>query len=183
MTLRRLVIRELVYRRWNTALSLVAVAAAVACFLGALLLLRAFDRETERWVAEKQAVLQRQMNRMTEEYRKITKRMGFNVLILPKDQNMADFYADNYAEKDMPEEYALRLSEAKEIVTIRHVLPMLQVKLEWPEQKRRILLIGVQGRMTVGHRTAEDPLVELEQRGVELRSAAWASDGHDATPP
>ena len=161
MTLRSLIFRELLYRRWNSALSVACVAAAVAGFLGALILLRSFDRETEQWVAAKQEALQKQMARMEDEYRKITKRMGFNVLILPKDQDLSDFYAENYADKSMPEAYAERLAASKNIVTVRHVLPLLQQKLEWPEQKRKILLIGVQARKpATQQRSGEEPLIK-----------------------
>ena len=30
---------------------------------------------------------------------------------------------------------------------------------------------------------APDPVAELEQRGIELRSATWTGDGHRTTPP
>jgi ABC-type lipoprotein release transport system permease subunit len=128
--------------------------------LGSMILLRGFDLRTEKLVAEKQAALKEQMRKMEDEYRKITKRMGFNVIILPQDQNIADFYADNYADKFMPEEYARKIADAKDVMTIRHVLPMLQQKIEWPERQRRILLIGVQGQITRAFRADGEPLVK-----------------------
>ena len=158
--LTKVIFRELLFRRWNTVLSCLAVAVAVLCVQGAVLLLRLFDKTTERLVAEKELAVKAQMAQMEDEYRKITKRMGFNVVILPRDQDLSDFYSQNYADKFMPEDYARRLATATNIVTVRHLLPMLQQKVEWPEQHRRILLIGVQGRMTWAFRADGDPLVK-----------------------
>jgi len=62
---------------WHALLSLLAVAAAVACLLGAVVLLRAFDRRTEALVAARESDVAAQMSRMEDDYRKITKRMGF----------------------------------------------------------------------------------------------------------
>ena len=163
MTIRHLIDRELRHRKWNALLSLLAVAAAVACLLGALVLLRAFDRRTEALVAARASAVAAQMGRMEDAYRKITKRLGFNVLILPHTQDLADFYAESCADKTMPEEYGRRLAAATNVATIRHVLPMLQRRLEWPEQKRKILLIGVQGRVATAARPAgdrEEPLIK-----------------------
>lgn len=155
-----LVIREMIFRRWNAALSLLSVATAVASVLGSMLLLKSFDMRSEKIVVDKEIKLQAQLKEMESEYRKITKRMGFNVIILPKDQVLANFYSENYADTYMPEEYAARLSNAKSIVTVRHILPMLQQKMEWPEQRRKVLLIGVQGQLTVAYRGDAEPLVK-----------------------
>jgi len=178
MTIARLVFRELLFRKWNTLLSLVSIAAAVACLLGALVILRTFDRRNEAELAAKEQALVKQMDQkekalfqqmaqMEDSYRKITKKMGFNILVLPHDQNLSDFYADNFADKLMPAEYAQRLAAATNVASIRHVLPMLQQRMEWPEQKRKVLLIGVQGHMTYAAKAGgEEPLVRPVQPGT-----------------
>jgi len=161
MNIPRLIVRELLFRRWNALLSLVSIAAAVACLLGALVTLRTYDRRAETELAAREAALHEQMARMEDNYRKITKNMGFNILVLPRDQNLTDFYSENFADKLMPAEYAQRLAAATNVASIRHVLPMLQQKLEWPEQRRKVLLIGVQGRMTYALKAGgEEPLVK-----------------------
>ena len=161
MNIPRLIVRELLFRRWNALLSLSSIAAAVACLLGALVTLRTYDRRAETELAAREAALHEQMARMEDNYRKITKNMGFNILVLPRDQNLTDFYSENFADKLMPAEYAQRLAAATNVASIRHVLPMLQQKLEWPEQRRKVLLIGVQGRMTYALKAGgEEPLVK-----------------------
>lgn len=159
MNLFILVLREIIHRRLNFILGLLSVASAAACIMTAVMLLNLFDRRTEALVAVKQAELEQQTLAMEDEFRKITKRMGFNILILPQDQNLGDFYAENYADKTMPQAYARQLADEPNIVTIRHLLPMLQAKLTWPERKRKILLIGVQGEMPWAHRDNKQPIL------------------------
>jgi putative ABC transport system permease protein len=152
--------REIMYRKLNFLLGIFAAAVAVSCVTCGILLLKRFDQRTEQLVAEKEEAAEIQMIEMEDEYRRITKKMGFNIFILPKNQNLADFYDKNYASKFMPEAYAQKLSDAKGIATIRHLLPMLQMKVEWPETKRRILLIGVRGEMPWAHRTNKAPILK-----------------------
>ena len=84
-------------------------------------LLRAHDIRTEQIVDAKEAATRAEMAKMEDDYRKIMKDLGFNVLILPNDQNLADLYADDFASKYMPEEYVERLAKS-DIVTIQHLL-------------------------------------------------------------
>ena len=44
-------------------------------------------------------------------------------------------------------------------MSIRHLLPSLQQKLKWPEQKRTIILIGVRGEAPFVHRDSKEPLL------------------------
>ena len=47
---------------------------------------------------------------MEDEYRKMMKELGYNLLILPRGQRLDNFYDAGYAAQTMPEEYAARLS-------------------------------------------------------------------------
>jgi ABC-type lipoprotein release transport system permease subunit len=148
MTFWRLVAREILYRKVNFALGVVSVLVAVGCLVGELSLLRAHDLRT-----------QARMARLNDEMRKEMKKLGFNILILPKDQNLADLYATDYASKHMPEEYVKRLANSK-IMTVRHLLPSLRKKIEWREQGGRVaLLIGVRGEVPVVHRSPKKPIL------------------------
>jgi len=164
MTLPRLIVRELLYRRLNFALGLLSVAAAVACLVAQMGLLRQHDRRTEAIIAAKTAETRQRMAQLEDDYRKVTLKMGFNVLILPKDQNLADLYADDYASKFMPEEYATRLAKSR-VATINHILPTLQQKVKWPERERTILLMGVRGVVYL-QSAKQKPLLEPVTAGT-----------------
>ena len=152
MRIAHLIFREIRHRPLSALAAALAVAVATGAVVASMMVLTIFDSQTEHLVAAKEKAVADQMAAMENEFRKITKQMGFNVLILPKDQELGDFYADSYATKTMPEEYAEKIASARSIVTVRHLLPMLQRKVEWPERKRRVLLIGVRGEMPWAHR-------------------------------
>jgi ABC-type lipoprotein release transport system permease subunit len=146
MKLSRLILREIAYRKLNFGLGVFAVAVAVGCLVAELTVLRRHDLQTEEIVAAKEAETRARMVGLENDYRKLTLKMGFNVLILPKDQNLSDLYAEDYAAKYMPEEYATRLAKSR-VATINHILPSLQQKVKWPERERTILLMGVRGEV------------------------------------
>ncbi|HLU49059.1 MAG TPA: hypothetical protein VK116_13280, partial [Planctomycetota bacterium] len=112
----RLVLREIAFRRASFLLAVVSVTVAVGCVAGAWLSLAGHDLRTQRILDEREEEVTLAAKELEDTYRRITKAMGYNVLILPKDQNLADFHADDYASKHMPESYADRLASSR-IVT------------------------------------------------------------------
>jgi len=185
MTFWRLVTREIMYRKINFALGVLSALVAVGCLVAQLTLLRAHDLRTEQIIAAKEAETQAAMDKLEDDYRKIMKKLGFNVLILPKDQNLGDLYADDYGRKTMPESYVEKLTNSK-IMTVRHLLPILQQKLKWPEQRRTIVLVGTRGEVPLAHRAPREPMLTLVPRGTmvmgyELHRSLGIAVGHKAT--
>jgi putative ABC transport system permease protein len=158
MSIWKLVIAEILHRKLNFGLGLLSVVVAIACLVGAFTLLRAHDLRTDRVIAAKELETQKQMAVMEDDYRKIMKELGFNVLILPGDQNLGDLYARGYASHYMPEEYAHRLA-ASDAMSVRHLLPSLQQKLEWPERGRTVILAGVRGEIPLLHYADKEPML------------------------
>lgn len=159
MTIWKLVISEIRHRKMNFVLGVLSVMVASASFIGSVTLLRIHDFRTGQILLQKEAELAQRMAVLTDDTRKAMLKLGFNVVILPKDQNLADWYADDYASKYMPEDYVDRLVDSR-IVTIRHLLPSLQQKIEWPERKRMIILMGTRGEVPELHKDPSKPLVE-----------------------
>jgi putative ABC transport system permease protein len=118
MSVLRLLLREIQYRKLNFALGLVSVLAAVALPVAVLTMCGAADREITR----------------------LMRNMGFNVVIVPEGTDMGDFWSQHYATGDMPEEYVYRISESRTL-TIRHLVARLQRRIEW--RGRKVLLTGV----------------------------------------
>ena len=178
---RRLVLREILHRKLSFGLGFLSVIIAVACLVGAGTLLRAHDIRTDQIIASKEAETREEMRRLEDDYRKIMKKLGFNVLILPKDQNLGDLYSENYAAEYMPEEYVERLAKSG-IMSIRHLLPSLQQKLTWPERKRTIILIGVRGEVPLVGRAPKEPILVAVPHGsmvlgYELHRSLDLSEG------
>ena len=164
MSVWQLVLREIRHRRLSFALGVLAVAVAVASVVGQVGLLTQDDMRTDKILLDKQAETQARMDKLNDEIRIITKNLGFNIRILPKDLNLADFYARDFADKYMPEEYARRLSESK-IVSINHLLPSLEQKVDWPELDLPIVLIGTGGEVPMAALAKKKPILEAVPRG------------------
>jgi len=157
MSVWRLMAKEVLHRKLSFLLGLVSIAAALACLVGALRLLEAHDIRTGQIIAQKEKDTKSEMDGLEDDIRKAMLKLGFNILIIPKDLNLADFYANDYADKYMPESYVEKVSQAK-VVSIRHLLPSLRQKIMWPERKRKVILIGTRGEVPFMHKAPKKPL-------------------------
>ena len=164
MTVRHLILREILYRKVNFLLAVIAVLLATACGVAELTLLRAHDLRTEILLAERETQTGERLRQLEDDYRKIGVNMGFNLLILPKEQNLGDLYADDYATKYMPEEYAHKLAAAR-VATINHLLPSLQQRVKWPEYGRTIVVMGVRGEVLI-QSSKQKPILEAVPAGT-----------------
>jgi putative ABC transport system permease protein len=143
------IFRELRYRRLNFWLAVASVAIAAACVVAALSLVDRFRQRSQIRAEAEKISLQHRMDELNDDFRKINLGLGFNLRILPKDQNLADFYADDFAAKMMPDSYAQKLAQAK-LASINHILPILKQRVAWPEQSRTIQLFGTRGEVVLG---------------------------------
>ena len=183
----RLVVGEILFRRLNFALSVLSVAAAAAVLAGAVTLMGRFDAATEAILAKKEAEtharvlalrdrIRARVARLNDEMRRIMKKMGFNILILPEGQDLTDYYSKGYAAKLMPESYVDKLSSAR-IMTIRHLMPILERRVSWPEQGgRTVFLVGTRGEVPQAwRRNKKTPIVDRVPKGkVVLGHQIWS---------
>jgi ABC-type lipoprotein release transport system permease subunit len=159
VTIWNLLIREILHRKLNFALAVLSVMVASGSLIGSVTLLRIHDIHTGKLLERKQAELEQRMAQLKDDTRKAMLKLGFNVVILPKDQNLSDWYADDFASKYMPEDYVNKLANSR-IVTVRHFLPSLQQKIVWREYKRTIILVGARGEVPNLHKNPVKPLVQ-----------------------
>ncbi len=159
MKISLLVVKEIERRKMNFFLGLLSVMFAVGSVTGALTLLKIHDMKSEMIISRKEKETRERLARLQDDYRKITKKLGFNLLILPEGQNLNDFYADDYAARLMPESYVDSLAHSRSVL-IRHLLPSLQEKITWPERHRTIILTGIRGEVPFVHKNPKEPLIE-----------------------
>ncbi|MEA1906369.1 MAG: FtsX-like permease family protein [Euryarchaeota archaeon] len=151
----RLVRKEATHRKLTFALSLLAIVIAASVLVSELTVLKAHDLQTDFILEEKEQRLEGEMAKMEDDYRKIALELGLNVLILPEGENPDDFYAEGYTSKFMPEEYIERVAESN-LVTINHLLPILEQKIRWTEQgNQTIMLVGTRGETPVSWKPPE----------------------------
>jgi putative ABC transport system permease protein len=151
MNLKLVIAREIKHRKGSFAIGVLSVAVAVGCLAGARTLLRGHDLRTEEVLLQKEAETRQAMAGLEDDYRRIMRRLGYNVLILHRDQSFTELRAHGYPTVHFPEEYAERLGRGG-IETLNHLLPVLQEKILWPEQNREVLLTGIRGQVPVYHK-------------------------------
>jgi len=172
----RLIFKEFFHSRMNVALSITSVAVAACCLTASLASLRLHDLRTEEILTQKKKETEARVAKLQDDYRKIMKKLGFNVLILPEDQNLGDFYAKGFAEATMPEDYVYRLA-SNSIITVRHLLPSLQQKIWWEEQKRTVLVMGIRDEVPIAEKTPKTPLMEAVEPGTAILGYELAISG------
>lgn len=159
MNLWRVMAGEIGYRKLSFALGCVSAAVAVCAITASIALLRGHDLRTEKLIEIKEAKTRAEMAKMEDDYRVIMKRMGYNVMILHRDQDVAELHALGYPSVTMPAAYAERLAVAA-LPTLNHLLPVLQKRVVWPETGEQILLTGVRGQMPLpGGKGARAPIM------------------------
>ena len=195
MSVWRLVIREICHRKLSFLLSVLSVATAVTCLIGAETLLRA-DRLTtdqllrdkhvqiEAAVAAKEKLVRDAGAELEDAMRKHMLGLGFNILILPKGQSRSELLLNGMTET-MPENYVDKLSQS-DIVTVNHLLPSVTRRVEWPEQGREVILIGTRGEVPIQHRALKKPLLEEVAEGkmvvgYEIQKALGLKVGDSVT--
>jgi putative ABC transport system permease protein len=160
MKIRQLAAKEIRHRKLNYALSVLATLVATASLIGSVVLLRMHDIHTGAILSQKEAGLQERMSKLNDDTRKSMLKLGFNLVILPKDQSLADWHLEDYSTKYMPESYVDRLAKSK-IVDIRHLLPSLQQKIHWPEHGgMTLILMGTRGEVPNLHMNPQKPLLQ-----------------------
>ncbi len=173
MTVWRLVAKEIGYRRLNFALGAVAVLVAVGCVVAVLTVLSGYDVRAEGIGDAQEARTQDIGAGLKDDARRLMLELGYNVLILHKDQDLGEFYAQGRASKLMPETYAEKLAASRRLM-VRHLLPSLQERIVWPEQNEPIILIGTRGEVPQTHLDPKKPMIAAVPKGTMVLGSVLA---------
>ncbi len=160
-----LVIKEIAFRKLDFLLGVLAVCAAVGCLVATLTLVEGHTVQAESLAVIHEESTLSLMRTVEDDYRKITKDMGYNVLLLSAEQDMAAYLDQGYATEHMPESFVDDLAASK-VMTIRHLMPTLQHRLEWPEQDNTpIILLGTRSEYTLNYRPPSKPVIDSVSPG------------------
>jgi len=175
MTLSHLIFREIAHRKLNFLLSVLAVAVAALTIVAADIVVRRDAEVTRRVMAQKQSETEAAIEEKIEvvaaagadledAIRKQMKGLGFNVLILPESQDVAELHLQGSLTQTMPESYAQQLADSK-IMTINHLLPTVLKQVRWPEQEMDVVLYGTRGEVPLMHRDLKKPVLDAVAPG------------------
>ena len=148
----RLLLAEIRFRKLNFVMSLLAVVIAVTLFVAAPMLVDGYRQETRVQSAE-----------LEKETRRIMRDLGFNLMIVHRDTNMGDFWASDFAAKDMPQEYVNRLAADSRLTLVTHLVATLQAKIAW--ENRKVLLVGYLPETPQAHSAEKKPMGDDHQAG------------------
>lgn len=166
MSVWRMVYQEILYRKLDFILGMTAVFVAVGCLVGVSTLLRAHGGRVAELNARKQQETAAMMSLAQDDYRKMMKTMGYNVVILNADEDLSEFWTNGFAKKFMPEELVTRLCNS-DIATVQHLLPQLYEKVRWTEQNNcAAILIGVRGEVPHKHSNLKEPMLDPVEKGA-----------------
>jgi hypothetical protein len=110
--------------------------------------MKSFDIKTEEVITQKEAETREAMLKLEDDYRIIMKRLGYNALIIHKNENLSDLRVKGYPSLFMPEEAAVIVGQSG-TKRLNHLLPFLQTSIYWPEQKRNIIVSGIRHQIPV----------------------------------
>ena len=159
MSLWRLMLREARFRVGNALLGGVAVALTVAVWAACVVLLRGHDARSTQALERRRGEVAEQSAALEEEMRKATLKLRFNLVILPQGQDLRAWHAEGEIHGTLPEAYVRTLAESG-IMTIQHLLPIVQRRVLWEEKGRRIILVGSRGEVAQLNYSAKKPLVQ-----------------------
>ncbi len=110
--------KEILYRKFNFILGSLGVVTAVALVIVFITMTKASQNETRR----------------------LTRDMGFNLRIVPKETDMNTFWISGYSNKTMPESHVQRLVEEKSIF-YAHLTATLHKRIIWHDKE--VILTGI----------------------------------------
>jgi putative ABC transport system permease protein len=129
MSILKLLLAEIRYRKLNFLLSLLAIIVAVTLFVAGPVLIDGYGHQTQDDLAQ-----------LENETRKLMIGMGFNLMIVNRNTDMSNFWAEDFATEDMPQEYIDRLARDERLTLVTHLVATLQEKRDW--QNRKVLVVG-----------------------------------------
>jgi ABC-type lipoprotein release transport system permease subunit len=162
----KLLYREIVHRKINFLLSLVAMTAAAILFIAGSTLMGGYQLESEQQLLAMQAKADVALADLDKRTKRIMRDLGFNLRIVHKNTDLSELYAF-FDFVDMPENYVTTLAESPEITKIVHLVATLKKMIELEGKPR--LLVGFAPEATQSHIDQKAPMgFQIKQGTVFL---------------
>lgn len=156
--------KELVFHFTGFSLGILALAAAAGCLYGSRAFFKAHDMHTEELTAALEQRASERMKNLRNEARIFSKNLGFNILLLPEEQDVGDLYARDRSSYFFHPEQVEKLAQAN-LVTLNHILPILRERIYWKPFGDEVILMGVEGEMYIKSPGFQKPIEESVEKG------------------
>lgn len=164
MKITKLFQKELVFHLAGFSLGILAVAAAAGCLYGSRAFFQAHDHNTEELTAALEERASGRMLNLRNEARIFSKNLGFNILLLPEQQDIGELYARDRSSSFFSSDQTEKLATAK-LATLNHLLPMLRERIYWEPFQDEIILMGVEGEIYIKSPGFQKPIEEEVEPG------------------
>ena len=138
-----LVIKEIKHRKLNFLMGILAIITSVALFTGFFTMTEASNRETVR----------------------LTRDMGFNLRVIPKETNINDFWSTGYSKNTMPQDYVLKFNKFKNF-SYAHLTATLQEKIIWRDKE--VILTGISNEIEPSGKKKAPMVFSIKDKTVIL---------------
>jgi hypothetical protein len=187
MSTLRILLAEIRYRKLGFALSLAAFAAAAALFVAGPILVDGYRLATheelaalqarvddsersvaaaERSVADAEAAAAVELKRLEDETRKTMRALGFNLLLLHRDEDVVDFLAGGLPKTEMPQAWVAQLAADVRLTFVTHLVATLRGAVAW--QGRSVRLVGYLPEAPQAHMSHETPMGYAIEPGTAI---------------
>jgi hypothetical protein len=176
----RILLAEIGYRKLNFALSLAAVAVAAAMFVAGPILIDGYGRETTaeldalkqnvdesaRRLAAAEREAAAELAHLEDETRKLMRDLGFNLMLVHRDEDIVAFLDGGLPTTDMPQEWVDRLAADKRVTFATHLVGTLRGMAEL--DGRRVRIVGYLPETPQAHMSHETPMGYAIEPGAVL---------------
>lgn len=135
-----LICKEILHRKGNFLLSLLAVIIAVALFVSFFTTGQASKRETIR----------------------LMRNLGYNVRIINKNTDMNKFWSTGFSDRTMPEEYVSRFASQQNVL-YNHLTAVLHKKVSWRDKE--VIVTGLSSTEVAPPDKKKSPMGFVIDRG------------------
>jgi len=146
----RLILKEILHRKVNFLLSVLAVIGAVSLYVAFTMLGKASANET----------------------RKIMLELGQNLRVIPQDTAMDEFWITGFSDLTMPEDYIYRFAE-KSGYSFTHLTATLHQKIQWRDST--VVLTGVMPEVLPPDKSFQKPMTFTVKPGTAYIGGELAS--------
>lgn len=167
MSIVQMALNEMLRRKITFVLATLAVAVAVGAMLGVCASLKTYSLRSQQLLVRKESELKEKLKVLEDEMRKATLKLSFNLQILPGKQDMREWHDKDVATAFMPDDYVDRMANSR-LLSVRHFLPMLSQKVQWPEMKRTVFLVGCRGEVPNLFKKHAPPIVQPVPDGTMI---------------
>ncbi|MGF1578490.1 MAG: ABC transporter permease [Gemmataceae bacterium] len=189
MNIWHLITREIVFRKLNFLLAVLAVFVAVSTVVAGMTALNVqadttkelIERQqkenksrmararadTNKRLAQDEKETKKELRKLEDQIRKAMLQLKFNVWIVSGEEDLGDLSAESLAVETIPYEYCKKIADSKEMTIINHLLPQVQKRTAWTEKDNYSLyVIGIEREVPFAHRKPKKDLLPAVPPGM-----------------